>query len=496
MDNYEPNIQRLNTIDKRLRRYSLDSKLELLRVLYHATSPYLPNDDFLRSILPQSLLRKRVRGRVYNHELAYLSLAAIVKGEWNGQIEDIDFNALKKIIELYRDYNVPFSHKEDNDLSNEEMISQFSVRTGLQQFIFQRHPFRSFYRYNYFFNYINSNLNIKDIFISEFGYCYEDYLLFSWVLYVYSAKSTTFNLDGLIKNCVEILGFSEEKARRIVSTFSINRGDYQSLYKKFATEDANMRIYDFNPLLFKPILTYGSKSYFPMPFAIFIAVTEGLYQQLCTIKGLQFKSDFGKHAFEDYVEHILSLHEYDYIKEFEYEVNKNKLRSPDFILIKDNHIIFIELKARAPMISLRTTNRNKYIEELKKSYGSALAQCFKKESHIKKGFLKHPKIPQKISRVSHIAITLEEFNIVDGTGIEEAIAMQGARLSDSQYHIMSTTTLESILEEDDRDVFQYCLDREQAGTTNTHFSDVDVNRVKTKNNRNKNLMRDILRKTI
>lgn len=496
MDNYEPNIQRLNTIDKRLRRYSLDSKLELLRLLYHAASPYLPNDDFLRSILPQSPLRKRVRGRVYNHELAYLSLAAIVKGEWNGQIEDIDFNVLKKIIELYRDYNVPFIHKEDSDLSDSEMFAQFSVRTGLQQFIFQRYPFRSFYRYNYFFNYINSNLNIKDTFINEFGYCYQDYLLFSWVLYVYSSKSSIFNLDELLKNCMETLGFSESKARRIVSTFSIEREDYQDYYKKYSTNDENMRIYDFNPLLVKPILTYDSKSYFPMPFAIFIAVTEGLYQQLCTIKGLQFKTDFGKHAFEDYVEHILKLHKYDYIKEFEYEVNRNKLRSPDFILIKNDHIIFMELKARAPMISLRTANRNKYREELRKSHGAALAQCFKKESHIKKGFLKHPKFPQNISRISHIAITLEEFNIVDRTGIDEAIAMQGAPLSDSQYHTMSTTTLESILEEDDRDVFEYCMDREQAGTTNTHFSDADVKRVKTENNRDENLMRDIIRKII
>ncbi len=46
MDNYESNINILNEIDKRLRRFNFNSKLELLRVLHHATSVINPNDDF------------------------------------------------------------------------------------------------------------------------------------------------------------------------------------------------------------------------------------------------------------------------------------------------------------------------------------------------------------------------------------------------------------------------------------------------------------------
>ncbi|MCW8785835.1 MULTISPECIES: hypothetical protein [Bacillus amyloliquefaciens group] len=495
MDNYESNINILNEIDKRLRRFNFNSKLELLRVLHHATSVINPNDDFLISLLPNNILRKQIRGNIYNHELAYLSLASIIGKEWGGYTPDISYNDLVKVIKLYREYNIPFKHKDDLNLSDQELLSQFSVRVGLQQFIYQRHPFKSFYRYHYLFNYESPEINVKKIFLELFGYEYEDYLLFSWALYNCSSKYWEIDKDNFIRTLGEIFRISETKVKTLINTFLINREEFIVLYEQFATIDPKMKVYDFNPLLMKPIVTSnGSDLLFPMPFSIFIAVTEGMYQQICTAKGLEFKSAFGKHPYEDYIEHILKLHNYLYIKEFVYRFQKNNLRSPDFMLVKNNHVIFIELKARVPMISLRTTNYTKYKEELKTSLGAALAQCFKKEGHLKSGFINHEKLPKNISRISHIAITLEEFNIADETGLEEAIKENGGVLSDSSYHVMSTGTLESILEEDTRDIFQYCIDREEAGTTNRHLSDGDVKREKLTSTRDQNLMELIVKK--
>lgn len=128
--------------------------------------------------------------------------------------------------------------------------------------------------------------------------------------------------------------------KTLINTFLINREEFIVLYEQFATIDPKMKVYDFNPLLMKPIVTSnGSDLLFPMPFSIFIAVTEGMYQQICTAKGLEFKSAFGKHPYEDYIEHILKLHNYLYIKEFVYRFQKNNLRSPDFMLVKNNHVI-------------------------------------------------------------------------------------------------------------------------------------------------------------
>ncbi|MCY8958182.1 hypothetical protein [Bacillus atrophaeus] len=495
MDSYESNLELLNKIDKRLRRFNLKSKLELLRVLHHSTSLLHPNDDFLKRILPNNIYRKQLRGNLYNHELGYLSLASIVAEEWSGETRNISYNDLRKILMLYRNYNIPFRHEDDADLADHEIITQFSVRAGLQQFIYQRNHFKSFYRYYYLFNYISSKTNIKKTFLEVFGYEYEDYLLFSWVLYIYSSRTWEINKTNLKRTIAEVLHFSDRKIETLLNSFSITREEFIDLYRKFATTDSKMKVYDFNPLLMKPIVTDKDSDFLlPMPFTIFIAVTEGMFQQLCTVKGLSFKSDFGKHAYEDYIEHILKIHNYDYIKEFEYRFQKNNLRSPDLMLVKDDHVIFIELKARVPMISLRTTNYKKYKQELRISLGAALAQCFKKEKHLKSGFITHEKLPDKISKISHIAITLEEFNVADEFGLEEAIKNNGGELSNSRYHVMSTGTLESILEEDPRDIFQYCMDREEAGTTNIHLSEADIIRDKRGDNLDLKLMEEIIKK--
>ncbi len=116
--------------------------------------------------MPNNILRKQIRGNIYNHELAYLSLASIIGKEWGGYTPDISYNDLVKVIKLYREYNIPFKHKDDLNLSDQELLSQFSVRVGLQQFIYQRHPFKSFYRYHYLFNYESPEINVKKFFLN------------------------------------------------------------------------------------------------------------------------------------------------------------------------------------------------------------------------------------------------------------------------------------------------------------------------------------------
>lgn len=493
MIDYQPNIKVLNQIDKHLRRFSFSSKMEILRVFHHASEVHLPNNEIFKDFLTGHD-RRRLNVTAYNHEFAYLSLVSIIKGEWNGYINDMDFNSLKKAIKLYRNYNVPFVHEEDHDLSTDEIVAQFAVRTGLQQFVFQKHPFNSFYRYNFFFNYENEDLNIKELFEKEFVYSYEDYLLFSWTLYVFSYNSKGFNVEELLDLCENVLRFSRDKIIKMINLISISRKEFQELYDNFSSDDFSMRVYDFNPLLSKPLIEEDSNIYFPAPFTIFTAITEGFYQKLCTTFGLNFKRKFGKYAFEDFVEHLLKLHNYDYIKEFEYSFKKNRVKSPDFILFKNDHMIFLELKARTPMISLRTTNMKEYQEEISKSLGASLAQCYKKEAHMKSGYLTHSDFPKNIKRISHIALTLEDFNIVHDEGIEAAIIKQGAQLSDSKYHTMSTNTLESILEEDDRDLFEYCMEREEKGTYNKNFSDADVIRSNPENKRDYALMKKIVNK--
>lgn len=44
------NVQILNQIDKKLRRYTLESKLELFRKVSHAIDPWMPNKNALQKL--------------------------------------------------------------------------------------------------------------------------------------------------------------------------------------------------------------------------------------------------------------------------------------------------------------------------------------------------------------------------------------------------------------------------------------------------------------
>ncbi|QHQ79417.1 hypothetical protein [Bacillus subtilis] len=462
MNDARVDIGLLDQIEKKLRRFSLKSKLEFLRKLHHSTYPFLKSKKFFN-----------VKGQVWGHEIAYLALVSTKETEWSYKTQEFSFKDFKSILRLYRNYSAPFVHQNDPGLPNEKAIKHFTVRMGLQQFPYQRHPLTGFYRYQFLFNYENDRFSVKRKFKQYFGHEYNEFLIVAIWLYAYSLNTKSHcNSEELSELIISDTNFKKDQIKHILSFFTTNRDDFQKNYLKTKSDDTRMRVYDFNPYLSKPLLDYGDGSFlFPMPFMIFIAVTEGMYHQISSYYGNQFKSLFGKYAFEDYIEHLLDLHSYNFIKEFKFNKGDD---SPDFILIKGDHLILMELKSRVPIMKLRTTDNLNYVEELKKSYGAAVTQCLKKEAFIKQGKLKHDKIPKNIKRYSHIALTLEDNNVVDSGTIEKIANDKGVSQIESFYHTMGASTLELILEQDQRDLFSFCLDREENETTYSHYVDADI----------------------
>ncbi len=211
------------------------------------------------------------------------------------------------------------------------------------------------------------------------------------------------------------------------------------------------------------------------------ASLRSFYHWLCFSLGGQFRNKFGKMVFELYVKSVLEWNETDYniIPEFEYKYLGNTVLSPDFILIKDNELIFIEVKANAPSIKLKSTDFAEYYSQLYKAYGKGIIQCIKKEKHLRDGIMTHSEIPQNVNSIYFLIITLEEFRIPVSDfmreNIENMCLEEGVKLEkDKHFHLMGIQTLESILEEDSRSIFDFLRMREEKGRIYESYAWLDV----------------------
>jgi hypothetical protein len=230
----------------------------------------------------------------------------------------------------------------------------------------------------------------------------------------------------------------------------------------------------------KPIIKEKEIIYLPMPQLLYKAVTEGFFHWLCDQSSIEnFRIKFGKNTFEQYVNNILTWNSsYKIIPEFKYNVGKNELKSPDFMLIKNNEVILVEVKSTTPSIKLRYTDVEEYSKQLEKAYGKALIQCLKKEKHIKSQSLYHEKLPDKINHVYFLIITLENFHIPPSEfmkkNIREIVNREIKFSEDRDFHALGVEVLEELIEQDNRDIFQFLKQRENNGFTFKKFPSTEI----------------------
>jgi hypothetical protein len=115
-----------------------------------------------------------------------------------------------------------------------------------------------------------------------------------------------------------------------------------------------------------------------------------------------------------------------------------------------------------------------------------VVQCIKKERHIKDKVMIHDKLPLCINKIYYLIVTLEDFRFpVDfylRAKIEEYCKTKGVELeSGRNFHAMSVQTLESIIENDNRDLFAFLEDREESGNVFKTYIETDINHDKERN---------------
>jgi hypothetical protein len=116
-DKVNPEV--LDALERKLRRYTLESKLELCRKISHFVDPLMPKKEalnymFVDGMPPDTWFKN---GRYQLFEIEYLSLVSTVCGEWKGPLNSlVNKNEYRNIINLYRQFVPPFVHIIDNQL--------------------------------------------------------------------------------------------------------------------------------------------------------------------------------------------------------------------------------------------------------------------------------------------------------------------------------------------------------------------------------------------
>lgn len=490
------NSEVLEELERKLRRYSFESKLEVFRKIAHINDPVMPKKAFYNSVFedgkpPESWF---INGRYQLFEVEYLSLIATVCGEWDGHLSSFaKQNNYRQVVNQYRSFVPPFVHITDSNLIEmendkpkqwKEIRDLFLLRMALQQFKYQEHPLKGIHRYNFLFNYKDSKIDMEKKFCAIFGFSYSEFVKFATGLYLLSSlSSNVMSIEGVDREIGKGKDFTQDKVKGLMSQLTMDRNTAIKIYQNNKNDDIRMRIYDYNPYSMKPVLVENDKVFLPVPLFLFKAITEGFYHWLCFSLDRQFRSEFGKLVFEPYVKSVLEWNNSDYniVSEFEYAYQGNTVLSPDFILVKDNDLIFIEVKANAPSIKLKSTDLAEYYNQLFKAYGKGIIQCIKKEKHLRDGIMTHREIPQLINSVYYLIITLEEFRMPVSDfmrqNIENMCDEEGIKLEKNKhFHVMGVQTLESILEEDIRSIFDFLRAREEKGRIYESYAWLDVER--------------------
>lgn len=469
----------LNNIARNLRRYTLESKLEVIRKIAVCIDPLHQKTDISKYIFVDSYLPKQwyPHGAAQLFELEYLALVSTVVGEWEGPLQELNkLNEFRKIANLYRSYNPQFINITDSTMlgDREAILNLFFLRLTHQQFKYQYHPLAGLYRHNYFFSYSNPNFDLKKVFLEIFEYPYEDYLVLAYSYQMICSLSyETMDIDRVVNDLCKGRLFTQEKLSSMLKRLSMDRSTAIEIYSKYKNPDDRLRIYDYNPYTLRPILTYQKKLFAPIPRLLVNAITEGFLSYIFTLKGIGFRNSFGQYTFYDYLHEVLKDDKAidTIIPEFTFYINRQEYKSPDFILVQDNNIIILEAKATTPTVALKTASMGDYLDQLKKAYGKAILQCIKKERLIIGKMMIHDKLPKHIGKIYFLIVTLEDFRFpVDNflkSKIIDLCKSEGALLKENRdFHAMSIQTLEDIIEKDNRDLFAFLEERE---TTQTVF---------------------------
>jgi hypothetical protein len=350
---------------KYVKRYSFSSKME-------ACLKYSRQNMTPLGIISVQEMRKGF----LPWELETFALFAIDTKEYNDL--DVLEKGGRRFVEIM---NAIRLHKKTENLRNsgtKELLTEFLLRTGLTQFDLQEVQDYKYFRYNYFFNYVNKaeSIDIKRDFIEKFGTDYNKIMQLGISLNIaLCSKDLTRNLFKLIINyfgkAYEPLTIAREEYKRLLKIYANSPDDYEFCVRPSYS-------YSF-------ISDNDGNIYLPLPHLLYRATTSSLLYRL-TENNTSLREKIGRYVVESYLLRILkSARNYDEVlPENTYYISKRKCKTPDICIKSNMSFLFIESKSSVPPMTIRLIHQEtnkKYVEIM----AASINQLYKQMKFFLKG---------------------------------------------------------------------------------------------------------------
>ena len=326
-------------IGKHSKRVSFESKMATLN--YHSSQLI----DFSKNIVNIDL--KKTLPRELETLLTFFVISKEYPGSSVKQIEDRKF---VNMINAIKDH----TPKQVSDGPDEALLNRLLI-SSLQQFEVQEVAKYVFYRYNYFFTFINENINMTEIFKKKFNIPFERFVEFALnieMLFFIKNKTSTY------------FKYAFSKYKDVIRNLLITRDDYIDKID-FFTQSVDLYSIGIKPCNSFPFIECNGDIYLPLPHCIIPAITHSLFLRL-TDKNNKIKNLFGKNVYENYLFDILKEAEIfdETLGEFIY--GKEHKRTPDVMCRKGNKYVFYEAKSMVPYFDTRCLNKEKINSEIDK----------------------------------------------------------------------------------------------------------------------------------
>lgn len=356
-----------NKIPVVLKRYSFKEKMRIC----NNNSRLLIDINGLTNI-------DKLNGKALPWELETFALLALISNkEYDNQtfITPKKFKQFTNIINCIKSYTPP---KLLEDTQSIRFIENLLIVLGNTQFQVQEYAIYKLFRYNYFFNFKNKNIDMILEFKKKFNTNYSEFILFAWFFNFLNSPSNK-NIDP-----TNIYAFFFNKYSQVFSNLVKNRDDLIKLQSQVSLNIDDYH-YCFKYFYQFPFIEHENSIYFPLPHLIYQATTSSLLFRL-TENNKPLRDTFGKEILENYLFDITqNSFVYDEIvPEKVYRTKKGDIRSLDLMIRQNDMCILIDIKSMIPRRDIRLLN----YEIIQQTISKISNQIISLYRHIKNHFCK------------------------------------------------------------------------------------------------------------
>ena len=276
------------------------------------------------------------------------------------------------IITLLRNYWHPeLTIAEENGTYSD----YFMMISTLQQFPVQGTFLQKLFRYNFFFNFKNDNLDMKATFEEMFENEYRKFELFAFIIFATCSSEGQNLLQRELWQTVLSKAFSIGSVHK---QLSIDKNEYKRLLNGQYKGKISDYYYGLKIQYLYPIIEDLDCYYVPSPYLVVNAVTTSMLNRL-TLGKNALRRRFGKEVIEEYLFSIYrELKTVTWIsREFKYYVGRDPHLTPDVLVEELDKAILFDTKALSPSLKIRQFDKEE-IEKETNTYAADILQLYRR----------------------------------------------------------------------------------------------------------------------